>query len=311
MRRGQVLRFAIPAALGDRTTAEATSAVLSAVFDFAAIGIALVADNGVPFEVNAACCRILGYRPEQLTSMSCAQLTHPEDVTVEWRLNEELRRGERDDYQIDKRYLRADGEIVWAGLTVSAVRRHDGALWFAVVMIEDITERRRLADDLRRQALTDPLTGLGNRTLLDDRLAHALARAARTGALLGLLFVDLDGFKKINDRHGHAAGDHVLREIGLRLTEAARHSDTVARVGGDEFVLLCEGLRDEQEAADVAARIRQTVARPVLLGTAEYTLGASVGVAFPQPGDSSDGQALLKRADAAMYKAKRAQRSER
>jgi PAS domain S-box-containing protein len=204
-------------------------------------GIALIDTAGRPFDVNPACCRILGYAAETLSTLTFRHISHPEDRDTDVELFAELLSGQRDEYVVVKGYLRPDEQVVWVRVTVTAVRREDRTLTFAVAMFDDISEHRRIEDELRRQAMHDPLTGLPNRTLLMDRLQHALAHSRRTGELIALLFLDLDGFKKINDRHGHTAGDAVLVEVAQRLTAETRDSDTLARLGGDEFVVLCEG----------------------------------------------------------------------
>jgi diguanylate cyclase (GGDEF)-like protein len=151
-------------------------------------------------------------------------------------------------------------------------------------------------------ALTDTLTGLSNRRCLADRLTAALGRASRGELPPAVLLVDLDGFKGVNDHHGHRAGDAVLIETAHRLQSAVRGTDTVARLGGDEFVVLCEGL-DDAGAAEVVARIQAALTQPITLDGYQVTLGASIGVVVARPDEAAD--ALLDRADEAMYAAKR------
>jgi diguanylate cyclase (GGDEF)-like protein/PAS domain S-box-containing protein len=163
--------------------------------------------------------------------------------------------------------------------------------------------RLRSEERMRHEALHDPLTGLANRTLLRDRLEHALARSARDGTVTGVLFVDLDEFKHVNDRFGHAAGDAVLAELGQRLRAAVRPADTVARLGGDEFVVVCEDV-DEATALALGERLEAAVRRPLAVGGAEHRLTASVGIALGH----DDADSLLAAADAAVYDAKAAGR---
>ena len=159
----------------------------------------------------------------------------------------------------------------------------------------------RLRDEerMRHDAVHDPLTGLANRTLLHDRLAHALARSQRHGGETGLLFVDLDDFKQVNDMHGHAAGDAVLAELGGRLRAAVRPADTVARLGGDEFVVVCDEV-DEALALALAGRLRDAIRTPIAIGDVEHRLSASIGIAVGGSGANT----LLADADAAVYRAK-------
>ena len=164
----------------------------------------------------------------------------------------------------------------------------------------------RLRDEerMRHAAVHDPLTGLANRTLLRDRLEHALARSERERGVAAVLFVDLDNFKQVNDTHGHAAGDAVLVETARRLHTAVRPGDTVARLGGDEFVAVCEDI-DEEAALAVARRLQEAIRPPLVAGGVEHRLSASIGIAI---GDS-DPDALLADADAAAYRAKAAGRA--
>lgn len=152
---------------------------------------------------------------------------------------------------------------------------------------------------VRYEALHDPLTELPNRTLLHDRLDRALARSQRDGGATGVLYADLDNFKAVNDAHGHAAGDAVLVELGRRLRSAIRPTDTVARMGGDEFVVVCEQV-DEQSAVALGHRLARAIEQPLLLGDFEQRLTASIGIAVGR----TDPEALLRRADAALYGAK-------
>jgi diguanylate cyclase (GGDEF)-like protein len=169
---------------------------------------------------------------------------------------------------------------------------------------------RRLAAErgLRHQSLHDPLTQLPNRALLVDRLRLALARARREQRWVAVLYLDVDDFKNVNDSLGHAAGDDLLRDLAPRLSEALRPSDTLARLGGDEFAILCEGLDEVAESAAIAERLLAAVARPVPVGGAEFQPSASIGIALAGPGACADGEDLLRDADVAMYRAKRAGR---
>ena len=163
----------------------------------------------------------------------------------------------------------------------------------------------RLRDEerMRHEAVHDPLTGLANRTLLRDRLEHALARFERDRGETGVLFVDLDNFKQINDAHGHAAGDAALVELSRRLQTAVRPGDTIARLGGDEFVALCEHV-DEESALAVGRRLLEAIRLPFTAGGADHELSASIGIALGH----SDPEVLLANADAATYRAKAAGR---
>ena len=170
--------------------------------------------------------------------------------------------------------------------------------------MRDISDRKRLEAELEHQALHDPLTGLANRILLQRRLDAAADEGA---AHVAVLLMDLDGFKQVNDTHGHAFGDEVLRIIGARLRHLARPADTLARTGGDEFVLLCPHT-SEVEAVRIAQRFVDAIGRPISVGPVKVELGVSIGVAH-QDDRLTDSDALLLEADRAMYAAKRSGRS--
>jgi diguanylate cyclase (GGDEF)-like protein len=170
-------------------------------------------------------------------------------------------------------------------------------------MAKDITDRKRAERALAHQALHDHLTGLPNRSLLLDRLSQAVARLSRTDTRLGVLFFDLDHFKVINDSLGHEAGDRVLQAVAGRVAGVLRPTDTLARLGGDEFVVVCEALEGPNEAGAVADRIARALASPIDEGDEELIVGASVGVVVTGD-DAADPSALIRDADAAMYRAK-------
>jgi diguanylate cyclase (GGDEF)-like protein len=165
----------------------------------------------------------------------------------------------------------------------------------------DISERRAAEARVRHAAVHDPLTGLANRVLLRDRLEHALARSQREGGSTGVLFIDLDNFKQVNDAHGHPAGDAVLAELGRRLLATVRPADTVARLGGDEFVVVCEQV-DRDTALALGERLKEAIERELSVRGAPYRLSASIGVALGH----ADADALVGNADAAVYRAKAA-----
>lgn len=183
----------------------------------------------------------------------------------------------------------------------------DGVRTGWIATIDDITDRRRAESELAHQATHDPLTGLPNRTLLEDRLHQACARLRRGTHSVLVLFVDLDGFKEINDTYGHRAGDEVLIEVGRRLRQVLRDIDTIARLGGDEFVAVCEDL-DPDGVKAVVARVSESFEVPMLVDGHRLRVGGSVGVALTGDPDVDVGE-LLARADQAMYRVKRERRN--
>ncbi|MDP3137838.1 MAG: diguanylate cyclase, partial [Burkholderiaceae bacterium] len=188
-------------------------------------------------------------------------------------------------------------------LEASIAKFGDGDNLVLVVTLRDITERKRAEEDLTRRATHDTLTGLPNRALIRERLTHALQHSRRSGMNLALLFVDLDGFKLINDTHGHEAGDELLKTVASRLIEQVRPGDTVARLAGDEFVVLCEQVEQPISMSVLAARINDVLRQPVVFQGADLFVTGSIGVAIGN-GSTHSADDLLRYADTAMYAAK-------
>jgi diguanylate cyclase (GGDEF)-like protein/PAS domain S-box-containing protein len=201
--------------------------------------------------------------------------------------------------------LRAtDGRDVWIRDEMTVVmdrQTGEDPLFYGVFL--DVSDRKRMESELERLALYDALTGLPNRALFADRLAHVLARRGRETST-AVYFLDLDRFKRINDSLGHGAGDEVLREVAQRLSGVLRPEDTVARFGGDEFTVLCESVGGVLEAVSIADRLQRPLRDPLNAGGAELRLSASIGVAIVEPGENGEAQHLIEDADAAMYRAK-------
>jgi diguanylate cyclase (GGDEF)-like protein/PAS domain S-box-containing protein len=202
------------------------------------------------------------------------------------------------------------GAEPWGVLSIHSVAPHafspdDTAFLTSIAnVLTGAIRRDAAARDLRHQSLHDPLTALPNRVLLLDRLRQGLARARRDGTTLGVLFCDMDDFKYVNDSLGHDAGDRLLATLAPRLQEALRGTDTLARFGGDEFVVVCDGLRDASEVVAVADRLLCACAEPVDLGGRQFVPTASIGIAIAPPGADVDPEGLLRDADVAMYGAK-------
>lgn len=235
-------------------------------------------------------------------------MMHPDDVEPAKRISLEVMKGSREAYAVEHRVRARNGEWRWI-LSRGRVTEREPGTGRAVRMIGtnlDITERRRMEEALQSAAQSDALTGLANRALFGDRLRHALARARRLDTTVALLYLDLDGFKEVNDSLGHAGGDALLRDFAARLRAGVRATDTVARFGGDEFVILLEDVRDPHDAVRVAEKIIAECRKPLTLEGREIVATASIGVAH---GDGDTGEeALLRRADRALYEAKSAGR---
>jgi diguanylate cyclase (GGDEF)-like protein/PAS domain S-box-containing protein len=268
----------------------------------------LDADVGRLSRVNAALCDLLGYSAEQLEERTLSDVAHPDDRGSTDELVTQMASGRLSATTAEVRFLHADGHAVWVELSTNVIKDADDRPMYAVTQIDDVTDRRAETERLNALALQDTLTGLANRLLLTDRLTQAVIRTSRSFRTLAVLLCDLDGFKPVNDAHGHAAGDAVLKEVAIRIRGAVRPADTVARLGGDEFVILCEDLEDTHSPELIAQRINEALQEPFHVGAAEVRIGISVGMAMGEgPGLSAD--AMLAEADADMYQRKRAPRA--
>ncbi|MEO8599197.1 MAG: PAS domain S-box protein [bacterium] len=462
-----------------KSAIEESEARFRSIFERAGVGIAMVAPNGGWIDVNEALCNIVGYSQHELARLTFQDITHPDDLDVDLIFLQQLVSGEIGGYQLDKRYRRKDGELVWINLSVTKQVNENNELEYFVAVIKDIQARkeaeaslaalrrdlekrveertqslrtanemlsysmaqqvhfqqallkreaelsavienandayvcidqagvvsawnqqaqatfgwtaeeaigsrldelivplhmreahlagmkrylssgqakvlnqrlelpalrrdgttlpvevriralevdgqkifsaflhdiseRKLVEELReREARHDPLTGLPNRRGLYEMLPQAIARSNRSGTAAALLFLDLDGFKAVNDAWGHEAGDSLLREIARRLPGCLRQTDSVARLGGDEFTVLLEGLstKGHDDAIAIAEKLLKSIREPVQLGTESAQVSASIGLTFYLPGSDISPDALVKAADTAMYQAKNAGKS--
>lgn len=272
-------------------------------FDNSPIGMALVRPDGHWLRVNDAVCALVGYSREELLALSFQDITHPEDLESDLTLLQDVLDDKRQTYQMDKRYVCKNGAEIWIQLNVSLVRDAAGKPLYFISQIQDISARRNLQERTERLALHDALTGLANSRLLLDRLERTIAAAQRTHRMAGVVFLDLDGFKSINDAHGHAAGDAVLKELAGRLAGAVRNVDTVGRVGGDEFVVVLGDVESADGGKLAAERILAAFEAPFMVKGTRTSLGASLGVAL-YPDHGGDAKTLLQSADSAMYRAK-------
>lgn len=271
----------------------------------APIGMTMV-DLGCRFvEPNARLCSMLGYSSEELVTMTFGEVTHADDAALDATFVAQLTSGDLDTYDVEKRFVRHDGSVLWGRLAVSVVRDSAGSALYFVYQIEDVTDFRRAQDELEYRALYDPLTGLANRSLLMDRLKAALA-GGRGVLNVGVAFCDVDHFKQINDAHGHHIGDEVLKEVARRLRDAVRTGDTVARMGGDEFVILLHNVGSLTEAEMVMDRATRAAKQPLIVDDLSLGVSVSVGLAVGAAGTLPG--TLLRNADAALYDAKAAGR---
>lgn len=289
----------------DRAIAEAEQNRLDTeVFNRALEGITITDQNGVIQKVNPAFSRMTGYTAAEAIGKTPAILKSgrqdPFFYEAMWKTL--LTTGQ---WQGEIWNRRKNGEIYPEWLSISSVRGPDGMIEHFMAIFSDITESKLRESDMAHQATHDPLTGLANRALFMDRLEQAIAMSARLAHNhVGVIFLDLDGFKPVNDNFGHHEGDRVLQEVAVRLSSVVRHNDTVARLGGDEFTLLLPNLAHRDDAEIVARTILDCIEIPFNVMGNQVRLSASIGIScFPY--DGLDAETLIKHADEAMYVAKR------
>ncbi|MFN3311386.1 MAG: diguanylate cyclase domain-containing protein [Thermomonas sp.] len=268
------------------------------VLDLLPDAVCVVDADGVLRFANAAFDRLLGLRPGEMVGRALFELVHPDDRAASEYQAQALMQGGGERH-FRNRYLHRDGralELLWAAhwLPEYGVRIGVG---------REIGDLRRMERELEHHAHHDPLTGLANRRRLEQAVHAALGQAVERAGQVALLYIDLDGFKQVNDGGGHDAGDQVLRMLAQRLQDGVRQSDLVARIGGDEFVVLLPGC-SVADAHAMAGQLRQCLRAPCTLQAATFALDASIGIAcFPD--DGADAATLIARADAAMYAGKR------
>ncbi|MGC9457664.1 MAG: EAL domain-containing protein, partial [Halothiobacillaceae bacterium] len=259
------------------------------------------AENRI-IEVNPALLRLSGYSRDELVGQSPSLLSSGRhDPGFYHRMWTSI--DEHDFWRGEVWNRRKDGTVYAQMLSITVMRDDSGRITHHIGVSSDISHIKAHEDELARIANHDALTGLPNRRLLQDRIQQAIARARRDGRMLAVCFMDLDGFKPINDRYGHEVGDQLLVQVSRRLAETLRASDTLARLGGDEFVLLIGDLHDTDEAAPIARRLLELIATPISLAVGEVRVSGSVGLAL-YPDDGEDADILLRHADHAMYQAK-------
>jgi diguanylate cyclase (GGDEF)-like protein/PAS domain S-box-containing protein len=274
------------------------------MIDTAGDGIWLLDENARTIYVNQRMTEMLGYSAQEMLGLSFFQFMDPR-ARMEAELSfKKHHLGVQE--QHDFRFRRKDGSDLWTIFSANLLTDENGQVLGSLGMVTDITGRKAVENRLRHRAQRDSLTGLPNRVLLIDRLNQALNQARRTRKMVAVLFLDLDGFKPINDTLGHKAGDLVLQEVGFRLRSRVRQIDTVGRYGGDEFVIVLQDLDDLKEVAGIAANLSGLMKQPFEVDGNICQIGASIGISvFPADGEKAD--VLLKEADEAMYFAKRAE----
>ena len=274
-----------------------------AVFDQAA-GMGLATSQGDLLQVNKSLCEMLGQSEKELLSTNMKSISHPEDV--EWMQEQiaNLLKGSIASIQLEQRCLRSEGQPFWILLGVTKIAKSHKNSASLVFQLQDISDRKRAEQQLIHDALHDALTGLPNRAVFIDHLRKSLARwKRRKQGAFAVLFLDLDGFKEINDTLGHLVGDQLLFEFSQRLNSSVRPGDTVARLGGDEFTILLDDLNDLNDAIIAVKRLVKILNEPFCLPGRQLVVTSSIGVALSD-GQYVDPDAILRHADAAMYRAK-------
>ncbi len=275
-----------------------------AIFDNAVIGIFQHTPDGRPMSINQAFAQMHGYdSPEDLlrevTNAAAQLFVMPERIQelCQTAAEEGIVRG------AEVELYRRDRSRFWVMVNLRAIRDERGALVMFEGTAEDITHRKAIEAQVHFLAWHDALTGLPNRALFMDRLENALAGARRKQERVAVMFLDLDRFKNINDSLGHSVGDQMLKAVAQRLRQCAREQDTVARVGGDEFLIMLAGLKEDREAEDAARRMVNAMEETFLVQGRVLSTGGCIGISV-FPGDGSDPETLIRNADAAMYCAK-------
>jgi diguanylate cyclase (GGDEF)-like protein/PAS domain S-box-containing protein len=273
-------------------------------FTHAAIGMSLVSTEGKFIQANKAFCEMLGRNSAELLASTLAELVNPEDLDALQSPVEKLKKGDLASVHTEIRGLHRDGSDVWMSLNISLARDWQFRTHNLIVQAQDVSARRRAEAELYHNAYHDNLTQLSNRVHFDEQLNRAIARVQRhPEQRFAVMYLDFDRFKMVNDSLGHKAGDELLVNVAKRLKAMLRETDVLARLGGDEFAILAEDLNRQRDAVDLAERIHKELTKPVLLGTMEVAITASIGITFSTNNYQSSDQ-IIRDADIAMYKAK-------
>ena len=307
--KNEVLSYiAVKEDITQQKEAEEQLRMVETVFRTSNEAIMITDQNGLIKTTNPAFTRITGYTPEEVQGRGPNILNSGRhDKHFYQSMWQELNQKGAWSGEIWNR--RKDGSIYPEWLSVSVVYDHEGDISEYVAVFTDITKRKNDEAKIIHQAYYDELTQLPNRTLLSDRLNLAIATADRDKQIIALLFIDLDRFKYVNDSMGHEYGDDLLRQVAQRFNNCVRDTDTVARFGGDEFVVLLHNIKSEADATHVAGKLVDRLSQPFLLAGREIIIGASIGIAM-HPGDADTAEMLIRNADLAMYKAKQSGRNQ-
>jgi diguanylate cyclase (GGDEF)-like protein/PAS domain S-box-containing protein len=281
---------------------EAAEERFRSVFVNAPVGMAVLDTEGRVTEVNPTLAALVRRPVDELIGTSVFQWVHRDDRMASRGRFTRLLAGASLVETSEVRAVLPDGEVIWAHASTSTLRDANGTPTSFVLQLQDVSARRLAEDQLKRQAATDELTGLANRTTFTAELQRAIEDAAVDAAGPAVLFLDLDRFKVVNDSLGHGTGDRLLTQVAARLRACLRPGDLVARLGGDEFAVLATDVTAAQRVAGMARRLQESLTDPIVIDGVDVYANASIGIAFAEPG--SDAEAVLRDADAAMYRAK-------
>jgi diguanylate cyclase (GGDEF)-like protein/PAS domain S-box-containing protein len=272
-------------------------------FDYAAIGMALLSPRGRFLKVNQSLCQILKFTEQELLNMSIRHLVHPDDFNKELPQIKRMLRGDTKTYQAVQRFFNKNGEVIWIMSSVSVVRNASRKPLHFIAQFQNISAEKRSEERLRHMAYHDPLTGLANRNRLEQHINEILTAAKRNDESFAVIILDLDFFKNINDSIGHDAGDALLQIVSERLKNTIRSKDIVARVGGDEFVIVINDVKRAEVVAQIGQKILYNLLKPIMLKGRELYITTSIGISV-YPYDGQDIETLVKNADLALYRAK-------
>jgi len=287
-------------------TIKTAEARFRTMFMSAPVGMTLSdAVTGRLVEINPAYGRIIGRSFDEMQSKGWRSYSHPDDLQDSLDYLEQINQGSIPRNKLVKRFIKPDGKIIWAELSISPITTtYDSGQKQILTVIEDITERKQFEEKVWYQAHYDFLTGLPNRNMVHDRLTQLIKKHKRDGSEFAVLLLDLDQFKEVNDTLGHDVGDTLLVQASRRIQQCLRETDTVARLGGDEFIVVLGELSSPTGIEKVAHNINRVLTEPFVLGNETAFVTASIGITlFPQ--DADDITTLIKNADRAMYEAKK------
>lgn len=271
------------------------------IFETSRDAIYIISSDGKFIDVNDAFCEMFGLPKEEILKKNAKEAYVSVEDKVKLKAAIE-QNGFVKDYEL--KLKKPNGEVIDCVVTVTGVKDETGRIVEYRGIIRDITEKKRAEEKIRYMALHDMLTGLPNRSLFGDRLNMALGHAKRTNEMVAVMMLDLDGFKDINDLYGHELGDRVLKEVAKRLTKVVRRTDTIARMGGDEFMGIFAGIKRKEDICTVAKKILEQFQEPIGIEGKSFLIRVSIGFSL-YPDDGVDLDSLLRKADVAMYEIKR------